>query len=221
MKQTLKKLLTSSRIGNIAVDHIRTLYFRLGGGHNQIIIQGVNKSHIYISGRNNSIFIGRGSLLEKGQIRIIGSNNILEIGSDCRIGPDCRFFCFGNNTRITIGEACTFTRKIELNAQENDMTIEIGKDCMLSNRIVIRTSDSHPIYNNRHERLNPPASVFIGNHVWIAPNTKIMKNASIGDGAIIGSDTTVNCRIAPNSLAVGRPCKIVKEEVFWTREPLN
>ncbi|MCC8125916.1 MAG: hypothetical protein LIO92_00740 [Clostridiales bacterium] len=92
---------------------------------------------------------------------------------------------------------------------------------MFSNQIVVRTSDSHAIYNiESGERVNNSKDVIVEDHVWIAPNTKIMKGACIGTGAIIGSDTTVSKKIPSNVLAVGRPSKVVKENVEWTREKL-
>ena len=95
----------------------------------------------------------------------------------------------GDNISITIGAKTTFTHTVHFCAQENDMFIVVGEDCMFSNSIVVRTSDSHPIYDIRtHTRINPPKPVVVGSHVWIAPNSKIMKGADIGDGAIIGSN---------------------------------
>ena len=47
-----------------------------------------------------------------------------------------------------------------------------------------------------------------------------MKGAFIEQGTVIGSDTMVNKTIPANSLAVGTPAKIVKENIHWTRESL-
>ena len=91
---------------------------------------------------------------------------------------------------------------------------------MFSNNIIVRTSDSHPIYDNKRNRINPAKSVIIGEHVWIAPNSKIMKGVTIGNGSIIGSDTMVTKSLPDNVLAVGHPAKIVKEDILWTRENL-
>ena len=89
---------------------------------------------------------------------------------------------------------------------------------MFSNTIVIRTSDSHPIYNGEGNRINPAKSIQIGDHVWIAPNSKVMKGVTIGDGSIIGSDTMVTKDLPSNVLAVGHPAKVVKTDVHWSRE---
>ena len=99
--------------------------------------------------------------------------------------------------------------------------IVIGEDCMISNHVIIRTSDSHPIYSlESKERINPAKDIHIGNHVWIAPGTEIMKGAEIGDGCIIVSQTMVTKTIPSSCLAVGRPARVVKNNVTWSREDI-
>lgn len=88
---------------------------------------------------------------------------------------------------------------------------------MFSNNIIIRTSDAHSIIDlNTGERLNPAKDVKIGNHVWIAPNSRIMKGSIIEDGSIIGSNTMVTKRIPSNVLAVGMPARIVRDNIKWS-----
>lgn len=92
---------------------------------------------------------------------------------------------------------------------------------MFSNKIIIRTSDSHPIYDiESNKRINPAKNIHIGNHVWIAPQSTIMKGVNIGDGAIIGSHTLVTKDVNNNSLVVGYPAREVKSKINWTREDI-
>lgn len=93
---------------------------------------------------------------------------------------------------------------------------------MFSNHIIVRTSDSHPIYDKiTNERINNALPIVIGNHVWIAPNTKIMKGAIIPNGCIIGSDTTISKQfLETDSLIVGRPARIVRQNIAWSREQI-
>lgn len=174
-----------------------------------------------VIGNNNSLIIGKDCFLKTLNILIRGNNNSITIGEKCHFGPGCVLRIEGNDCMIKIGANTSATRIIEINVQESNRKIIIGEDCMFSNRIVVRTSDSHPMYDiASHTRLNPAKDVIIGNHVWIAPNTKIMKGANIGDGCIVGSDSTLNKTYPSNSLIVGRPAKVVKEGVEWTRENL-
>ena len=172
-----------------------------------------------IKGSNNSIIIGRNVRTDGTLFRIIGHNNRIQIEQGCIIGPHCSFWMEGNNISIKVGASTTFTELCHINAQEDGSSIEIGEGCMFSNHIIVRTSDSHPIYDMTSlQRMNSAQPVKIGKQVWIAPDSRIMKGADIGEGCIIGSNTMVNKTIPPHSLAVGMPAKVVKSNVFWTRE---
>ena len=175
-----------------------------------------------IIGKYNTVEIKKGSRVNHLKIRIRGNNNTLVINNNCVFGTECSIWMEGDGIRVIIGEGCTFTTRCHINAQENGSIIDIGSDCMFSNHIIVRTSDSHPIYNlGTNQRINEPEPVEIGDHVWIAPNTKIMKGAVIPNGSIIGSDTTVSKKFTEtNTLIVGRPAKVVRCNVNWTREKL-
>lgn len=173
----------------------------------------------YIDGNNNYIEIGKNCHIAKTSIHIVGNNNRLIFKDKCQVGEKCSFWMEGNNIKIEIGAGTTFTHTVHFCAQEDNSVIMVGEDCMFSNTITVRTSDSHPIYDLRtHERINFAKNVIVGSHVWVAPNTKIMKGAKIGDNSIVGSNTMVNNEIPCNCLAVGTPCKVVKSNVSWTRE---
>ena len=50
----------------------------------------------------------------------------------------------------------------------------------------------------------------IGNDVWFGQNVTVLPGVHIGDGAIIGTNSTVAKDIPPYSIAVGNPCHVVK-----------
>lgn len=217
MKQLIKKLFSKSyTIWNILL-FLRNVKYSWGG---VVENYGVIKIKRYVKGNDNKIVVGNNTRLNGTSFRIVGNNNIIEFGENVNIGKGCSFWAEGNNIRIYVGNHTTFTQKIHVNAQEDNSQILIGDDCMFSNTIIIRTSDSHPIYNSDNIRINPAKSINIGEHVWIAPNTKIMKGVTIGSGSIIGSDTIVTKDLPSNILAVGHPAKVVKTGVRWTRESI-
>lgn len=196
----------------------KDLFYRRMKLYNEGMIMGMKK---YIRGKNNKMYVGKGAKLKGTFIRVCGCNNIIRFGENVHVGPGCSFWMEGNNIEIIIGDKTSFTRNVHVNAQENNSKIIIGEDCMFSNSIIVRTSDSHPIYDKlTNKRLNTAASIYIGNHVWIASGSTIMKKSKIGDGSIIGSNTLINKEIPENSLAVGMPAKVVKENIYWTREAL-
>ncbi|MBQ0111473.1 MAG: CatB-related O-acetyltransferase [Oscillospiraceae bacterium] len=50
----------------------------------------------------------------------------------------------------------------------------------------------------------------VGNDVWIGQNVTVMPGVHIGDGAIIGANSTVTRDIPPYTVAAGNPAKVVK-----------
>lgn len=187
----------------------------------KIICHGSMNVNKCIIGGGNEIFIGQGSMLNHVKVRIVGNGNSIKIGNNCYIGKGCSIWLEGNNVTVTIGDRCTFTHDTQLCAQEDNSQISIGADCMFSHHINVRTSDSHLIYDiQTGKRMNYAKNVSIGEHVWIAPEAKIMKGCTIGDGAIIGSNAVVTKDVPRKSLAVGIPAKVVKENVSWKRDKL-
>lgn len=58
-------------------------------------------------------------------------------------------------------------------------------------------------------QVNTVAPVFIGEDVWIAAGTIILKGSVIRDGAIIGASSLVKGEIPANAIAVGIPAHII------------
>lgn len=54
-------------------------------------------------------------------------------------------------------------------------------------------------------------NITIGNDVWIGYNATIMAGVSIGDGAIIATNSTVIKDVAPYSIVGGNPAKEIKK----------
>lgn len=193
--------------------------YRMSHGRINIVHNGIGSYKKYTMGGGNMIIIEKDAVIDKPLFHIIGNNNKIIVGNNSRIGPNCSFWMEGNNINIIIGAYTSFTNDVHVNAQEDNMSIEIGEDCMFSNHIIIRTSDSHAIYSNdTDKRINHAKPIKIGKHVWVAPGSEIMKGVTIGDGCIVGSQTMVTNDVPDNTLVVGRPAKVTKKNIRWTRE---
>ena len=51
----------------------------------------------------------------------------------------------------------------------------------------------------------------IGNDVWIGQNAVILPGIHIGDGAIIGANSVVGSDVAPYTIVIGNPAKILRK----------
>lgn len=61
------------------------------------------------------------------------------------------------------------------------------------------------------ENLQSKGDTVLGNDVWLGENVTVMPGVKIGDGAIIGKNSTVASDIPPYAVAVGNPARIVRE----------
>ena len=55
------------------------------------------------------------------------------------------------------------------------------------------------------------ASITIEDNCWIASNVIVCGGVTIGEGSVIGAGSVVLKDIPKNSLAVGNPCKVIRE----------
>ena len=51
----------------------------------------------------------------------------------------------------------------------------------------------------------------VGNNVWIGGNVVVLPGVTIGDNVVIGAGSVVNKNIPSNVVAVGNPCKVIKQ----------
>ena len=98
---------------------------------------GYIKISKYIKGRDNLLCIGRNCHLKKTKIHIVGKNNKIIFGDNCKVGDNCSFWLEGNDITISIGACTTFTHSVHFCAQEDNSSIKVGEDCMFSNKIIV------------------------------------------------------------------------------------
>lgn len=70
----------------------------------------------------------------------------------------------------------------------------------------------------RNEGWEQAAPITIGNNVWIGGSVVILPGITIGDNVVIGAGSVVTKNIPANSLAVGNPCRILREITNADRE---
>lgn len=88
--------------------------------------------------------------------------------------------------------------------------IKIGKNAMLAPNVQIYTA-YHPIDPKlRISGIEYGSPVTIGDNVWIGGGAIINPGVNIGDNVVIGSGSVVTKDIPSNCVAVGNPCKVIK-----------
>lgn len=89
--------------------------------------------------------------------------------------------------------------------------ISIGKNCMIGPNCGLYTA-SHPLaVKERNEGLEMAGPITIGDNVWIGADVTILPGVTIGEGSVIGAKSLVTKDIPPHVLAVGHPCKVLRD----------
>lgn len=89
--------------------------------------------------------------------------------------------------------------------------VTIGDNVLFAPNISLFTA-GHPIhFQPRNAGIEYAFPITIGNNVWIGGGVIINPNVTIGDNVVIGSGSVVTKDIPSNSIAVGNPCKVIRE----------
>lgn len=122
---------------------------------------------------------------------------------------------YGNNTYVGDDFFANFDC-IFLDVAE----IRIGNHVMFGPRVSLLTA-THPISANaRRTGLESAHPITIGDDVWIGGSTTVLPGVTIGEGAIIGAGSVVTKDIPAGVIAVGNPCRVLREiteedDKFW------
>lgn len=120
---------------------------------------------------------------------------------------------FDNSGEMTIGDGLSVNNNCMISC---DDSLTIGNNVMLGDSIIIRDNDGHTVYKDGLAKSNKKPIV-IGNNVWIASHSKILKGAKIGDGSVIAFNSLVTRKFADdNVLIAGNPAKIAQRNIAWT-----
>ena len=89
--------------------------------------------------------------------------------------------------------------------------VKIGKNVFFGPRVNIFTA-GHPIDAYiRNTLLEFGKPVTIGDNVWVGGNTVINPGVTIGNNVVIGSGSVITKDIPDGVIAVGNPCKVLRE----------
>jgi len=70
----------------------------------------------------------------------------------------------------------------------------------------------HPLdVEQRNKGLEYARPITIGNNVWIGAQSIILSGVTIGDNCVIGAGSVVTHDIPDNVVAVGNPCRVLKD----------
>lgn len=129
-----------------------------------------------------------------------------EIGENCYIEPPLHANWGGHHVHLGNNVYANFGLTLV-----DDTDIYIGDSCMFGPNVVLATA-GHPIEPGlRREVYQYNLPIRIGNNVWIGAGAVVLPGVTIGDNSVIGAGSVVTKDIPANVVAVGNPCRVLRE----------
>lgn len=140
---------------------------------------------------------------------------LAEVGENCYVEPPlhANWGChthFGNNVYANFNLTLV-----------DDTDIYVGDGVLFGPNVVVAVA-GHPVdpdLRRKVAQFNLP--VHIGSNVWIGAGAIILPGITIGDNSVIGAGSVVTKDVPANVVAVGNPCRVLREigehdrEYYW------
>ncbi len=128
-----------------------------------------------------------------------------KVGENCIVEQP--LFCtYGSNT--TLGDNVFLNVNCKL---MDSGKITIGNNVFIAPNVCIVTEEHAMDVEQRLQGLEYTHPVTIEDNVWICTGAIILPGVTIGANSVIGAGSVVTKDIPPKSLAVGNPCKVIRE----------
>ena len=129
-----------------------------------------------------------------------------ELGENCYIEPPLHSNWGGRHTHFGNNVYANFNLTLV-----DDTHIYVGDGTMLGPNVVLATA-GHPILPElRAEQYQYNMPVRIGKNCWLGAGVIVLPGVSIGDNTVVGAGSVVTKDLPANVVAVGNPCRVLRE----------
>src|SRR3954465_11812121 len=156
-----------------------------------------------------------GSRLQTDGICFVGPGVKLEIGRDAvlRLG---RWAWIGHGTKIRVHQGGGEIGRKTARGQEGRICgfrhVSIGRECIVADRVMLIDFDHGVVEVERAVRHQGiyKRDVRVGSNCWIGYGACILRRATGGDNAVIGSNSVVTKDVPANAVAAGAPLRVLR-----------
>ncbi len=137
----------------------------------------------------------------------IGPEATLRIGRWAWLGHGCKVRVHEGEVNIgaktVIGQECT------ISAFQH---VSIGRECIIADRVMLIDFDHGVTEVERPIRMQGiyKRDVRVGHNVWIGYGACILRGVSVGENAIIGTNSVLTRSIPDNAVVAGAPARVIR-----------
>ncbi len=136
-----------------------------------------------------------------------------EIGEGCYIEPPFHANWGGKHVHFGKGIYANFNLTLV-----DDTHIYVGDYTMFAPNVTVATA-GHPILPSlRDKGYQYNAPIHIGKNCWFGAGVVILPGITVGDNVVVGAGSIVTKDLPSNVIAVGNPCRVLREVGEQDRE---
>ena len=129
-----------------------------------------------------------------------------DVGKDCYIEPPFhanwggKHVHFGDGVYANFGLTCVY-----------DTHIYVGSHTLFGPNVVLATAGHPMLPELRKHGIQYNMPIHIGENCWLGAGVIVVPGVTIGDNVVIGASSVVTKDIPSNSVAMGTPCRVVRQ----------
>lgn len=129
-----------------------------------------------------------------------------DVGKDCYIEPPFhanwggKHVHFGDGVYANFGLTCV-----------DDTHIYVGSHILFGPNVVLATAGHPMLPELRKHGIQYNMPIHIGENCWLGAGVIVVPGVTIGDNVVIGASSVVTKDIPSNSVAMGTPCRVVRQ----------
>ncbi|HMJ02836.1 MAG TPA: acyltransferase [Conexibacter sp.] len=137
----------------------------------------------------------------------IGKHAKLHLGRWSWIGDGCKIRAHEGEVRIgaktVVGQECTIS---------SYQHVSIGRECIVADRVMLIDFDHGVVEVERPIRLQGiyKRDVNVGHNVWLGYGACVLRGVTVGDNAVVGTNSVVTKDLPPNAVAAGMPARVIR-----------
>ena len=148
-------------------------------------------------------------------LAFIGPGVVLQIKRGARVELG-RWSWLGHGTKIrchegvvSIGAKTVLGQECTISAYQH---VSIGRECVIADRVMLIDFDHGVVEVDRPIRLQGiyKRDVRVGHNVWIGYGACILRGVTVGDNAVIGTNSGVTKDVPANAVVGGVPARVLR-----------
>jgi acetyltransferase-like isoleucine patch superfamily enzyme len=137
----------------------------------------------------------------------IGRQATVTLGRWSWLGHGCKVRA--HEGQVSIGAKSVLGQECTISAYQH---VSIGRECIVADRVMIIDFDHGMVEVERpiREQGIYKRDVNIGHNVWVGYGACLLRGVTVGDNAVIGTNSVVTADVPANAVAGGIPAKVIR-----------